>query len=247
MLKKYYFCSSKKNGNMSLKSITIVLFFTFSYLTSNATGCQSDNISITELNNNTPVLSSLSIVYGWIRNPKNDKWMTKENEIKGIDKFVNYYILPLEFDTEKYIAIVKEQKDLLFDIYIINYNAYSKVVYMREEDALIKFPILKYSQIKLQKGKSISIESLGLNNLSDLLDNPNGYFIFQYKFFSDSTVKFLFYIEHCSSDNCEIKGLDTKEENKEWYNYIGTNQLYNNFFYKTTIKYFTEFIYSPLN
>ncbi|MFR9166738.1 MAG: hypothetical protein ACLVKO_11165 [Dysgonomonas sp.] len=138
---------------MSLKSITIVLFFTFSYLTSNATGCQSDNISITELNNNTPVLSSLSIVYGWIRNPKNDKWMTKENEIKGIDKFVNYYILPLEFDTEKYIAIVKEQKDLLFDIYIINYNAYSKVVYMREEDALIKFPILKYSQIKLQKRK----------------------------------------------------------------------------------------------
>jgi hypothetical protein len=207
------------------------------------------NIGITELENLSSS-SFLPIVYGWYHNPKSDKWITKENEIKNIDKFVNYYILSFNDLDKKYVAIIKEQKEknnLLFDTYIIDSKYYEESMEVREEHALIKFPILRYHQAKIKKGEVLTRSILGLDNLTKLQIAPRDSFIFQYKFFSDSTVKFLFYVEECSSDTCIVGGLNFQKEYTELYKSIGKDQLYNNFFYKTTIKYFIEFIESPLN
>ena len=211
----------------------------------------ASDITITQLDN-ISTSSTLSIVYGWFHNPKNDKWITKENEIKDIDKFTNYYILsfPDKGSSQKYVAIVKEQKVQSFfdlNVYIFDYNVYKDKISMWEEDALIKLPILKHHQVRVKKEEMLTNDLLGISDLSGVLSNPRDNFVIQYKFFSDSTVKFLFYTEQCSSDSCVVTGLDTKEKFLDFYNYIGTNTLYSTFFYKTTIKYFTEFVDSPLN
>jgi len=213
--------------------------------------CASDGVIINQLDN-ISTSSTLSIVYGWYHNPKNDKWTTKENEIKDIDKFTNYYLVSFKdkINAKKYVAIIKEQKVQSFfdlDVYIVDFDSYKDKISMWEEDALIKLPILKHHQVKIKKGEAISNDLIGINDLSDLLTNPSDNFVIQYKFFTDSTVKFLFFVEQCAFDSCVIGGLETKEKYIDSHDHIGTNTLYNNFFYKTTVKYFTEFVDSPLN
>ena len=235
------FAFVKKRMHMLFRYIIIVIIFSYSsyvHAFDNQKTIESENLLTSE---------SLFSAYGWLYNSKNDKWITKEKEIKGVDQFVNYYILSFSNNAEKYVAIVKEQKDLLFDVYIIDYDIYADNISLWDENTLIKVPILKYKQVKIKKGEKPTVDLLGLNDLSSILIEPRDYFVFQYKFFSDSTVKFLFYVELCSSfDGCLISNLDTKKEYMQLHNHIGKDTLYNNFFYKTTIKYFTNFIDSPL-
>ncbi|MDH6354252.1 hypothetical protein M2132_000579 [Dysgonomonas sp. PH5-45] len=192
--------------------------------------------------------TSLSIVYGWSYDSKKDKWITKENEIKGIDRFDGYYILSLHDENRNYVAIIKEYKiksNLVFDTFILDYDDYVTKISKWETHTLLKFPILKHHQVTIKKKELVTNDVLGLN-VSNLLSTPRDYFVFQYKFLQDSTVKFLFYTELYSSDNCMLSGLNTEEVDLGRYTFIGKEELYNNSFYKTTPQYFTDFIDSPL-
>jgi len=195
--------------------------------------------------------ADLPFVYGWHRNPDNDKWSTKENEIKNIDKFESYSILTFTNQNNKYIAIIKEYKEkgsLVFDTYILDCNDYVSKISLWETNSLLKFPILKFHQAKLKKKEAITKQLLGLADMSDLKVYPRDYFVFQYKFFPDSTVKFLFYVESCSADICVPTGLNIEKENESGRvsGVAGKESLYDNFFYKTIYKYFVAFTDFPL-
>ena len=222
--------------------ISFILFLSFS-------GLIAQNRSIVRQIAGVETNTSLSFVYGWQRNPQNDKWTTKENEIKGIDKFESYSLISFNDQSKKYIAIIKQYDEkglLVFDSYILDYEDYVSKISLWEEHSILKFPILKYYQAKLKKGILLTKDVLGLSDLSGLLSSPKDFFVFQYKFSNDNTVKFLFYKESCLAGDCLPSGLNTKPENLPYYINIGTDNLYNNFFYKTMLKYFVEFTDSPI-
>ena len=193
--------------------------------------------------------AEMKLVYGWSRNTKNDKWTVKEEKIVDIDYFDNYYILSFHEQTQKYICIIKqyeEKRDVVFESYIIDYEDYVSKISMWEEHSLLKFPILKQTSVRLKKGSSISKQLLGLDNLSNILLQPKDSFVFQYRFEKDDTVKFLFYKESCLANDCQPAGLNMNEKNYSSYTYVGNDSLYSTFFYKTILKYFTQFTDSPL-
>lgn len=191
----------------------------------------------------------ISSVYGWARNPKSDKWKVKENEIQGIDKFDNYSIISFKNLSRNYVAIIKQTEDKglqMYDVYVLDYDEYTSQIGRWEEHTILKFPVLKHYQARLKKNDPVTKESLGLSDLSDILSHPRDYFVFQYKFEQDATVKFLFYVESCLAGECVPSGLITKKENIHLYGEIGKDTLYNTFFYKTMLKYFVAFTDSPL-
>lgn len=245
LIKKHIFTISLIRKNMIKKYFVYTAFLIIPFLCLNA----QTNHDIRQLPG-VETYGTLSFVYGWLRNPKNDKWTVKEKEIKDIDKFDSYSIISFTNKGKKYIAILKQEEkrsQQIFDVYIIDYIDYVSKISLWEEHTILKFPILEYHQVLLGKKDIISMEALGLNILSDVRTYPRDNFVFQYKFFTDSTVKFLFYVESCSSDDCVFSGLYTPKEYTGMYENIGKDDLYNDFFYKTMLKYFTAFTDSPLN
>ncbi|MBK5721173.1 hypothetical protein JGH11_09860 [Dysgonomonas sp. Marseille-P4677] len=193
--------------------------------------------------------AELKLVYGWMYNSKSDKWIIKENRIANIDYYSNYYIVSLHNQSNKYICIIKQFEEkgaISFESYILDYNDYISKISLWEEHTILKFPILKKNKIKLKKGTQLSKELLGIDNLSDVLSNPRDYFVFQYRFEKDSTVKFLFYQESCFVNDCQPSSLNCEEKYLSYYVHVGNDNLYSNFFYKTMLKYFTQFIDSPI-
>lgn len=191
-------------------------------------------------------VESLPVVYGWHRNQKSDKWTIKSNEISGVDKFQEYcMVLFKDSNFKEYILIIKTNEhkgNLIIDSYILDYSDYVDKISAWDEYAILKFPILKHKQSVVKKNTPLSEELVGIDDLSDLIVKSRNYFVFQYKFQKDSTVKFLFYTELCSSGTCQIEGLNVTPENTHIYKYLERDELYNTLFYKTTIKYFTDFL-----
>ena len=70
-------------------------------------------------------------------------------------------------------------------------------------------------------------------------------FIFQYKFEYDDTVKFLFYTEECDNARCQFVGLNGKNANLN-VSLLDTDELFDNFFYKTMKDNFIKFTDAPL-
>lgn len=195
-------------------------------------------------------VASFPVVYGWLYNDKNDKWITKDNEIKNIDKFSNYYIISFFDQAKRYIAIIKEEKiknELIINSYILDYDLYESNITRWEEQSLIKLPVLKHHTAKINKNEIFTTNILGVDDLSNLEVDSRSYFVLQYKFFTDSTVKFIFYKEQCTAESCTIGGLNVDEKSVQLCEYLGKDEMYNKFFYKTTIQFFTDFIDSPLN
>lgn len=194
--------------------------------------------------------ASLPIVYGWYHKTDKDKWITKEKEIKYIDRFSDYLLLSLKDNDQKYVAIIKESKnknDILVDTYIINYDVYADEIGQWLEGAVVRLPVLKHYKTQLKKGEELTASALGVNTMPKITATTGIYLVIQYKFCPDSTVKFLFYTENCNYANCRIEGLNASEGQKQDFKHIGNDSLYDNFYYKTTINYFIKFIDSPLN
>lgn len=194
--------------------------------------------------------SSLSFTYGWLRNEKNGKWITKENEIKDIDSFDSYTLISFLQNDIKYIAVIKKQSEgsfWLFDTYLIDYNTYVEKMGEEINDAVLRFPILKHFKSKQKKNTLVSKTTLGLNDLNDLLPFPRDFFVFQYRFDLDSIVKFLLYTESCNTDTCVPNGLNLKSDNRQILRYVGSERLYDHLYYKTTYNEFIKFIDSPLS
>lgn len=193
--------------------------------------------------------ASLSVAYGWYYNAKNGKWISKPNEIKSIDRFENYTIISFSSEGEKYIAIIKKSLKGSYqtlNTYIIDYDKYVDDVSRWENKAILKFPILKHHVSILKKSEVVTYSTLGLDNMDNLLKYPRNYFVFQYRFEQDSMVKFLFYTLECNTDTCIPKGLEVVEPYPIEENIIGTDALYERFFYKAMQKSFADFIDSPI-
>lgn len=196
---------------------------------------------------NIQTCASLDIAYGWLHDQKKDKWQTSQNEIKNIDKYANLYIISFINENGLYVAFVKKTKmksGYKVNSYIIDYSVYEKVLSYLNEDALLEIPLVKTFQSEISKDEDLTAENLGLNNLSSLSSNAKNAFCIQYKLGSDSTAKFIFYI-----DQVPIGFEPNKETVKDTslFDRLGTASLYNTFFYKTTTDYFLNFITSPFN
>lgn len=190
-------------------------------------------------------ISTLPIVFGWYQN--NSKWIVKEKEIKNTDKFSNFYIISFYNNRKKWVALIKEEKEnktVLYNTYVTDYSTYEKLIKRWDEDAILNFPIYKHFQVRVNKKDKIDLQVLTTDNPFDIIQYPHDFFVFQFKFFKDSTVKFLFYLNHCD-DSCFISGFNNQKD-QSLNKMIGTNDIYDTFFYKTTAEYFIDFIDSPL-
>ena len=202
---------------------------------------------------NSPVIdnskfSSLSFVYGWYKNPKNGKWTTKDSEIKDIDKFSSYTIFATAWNSQKLVCIMKlatRSSFYIYDLYFVDYDDYKSQITKWEENTILRFPIVKHVNIEEKKKlNSISLEGIDFTDQKDS-DSATNFFVFQYKFDYDNTVKFLFYTEECSDQRCQFAGLNGQKAaiHKPL---LATDALFDNFFYKTMHKHFVDFTDAPL-
>lgn len=194
---------------------------------------------------------SLPVVYGWFFDQKKDKWITKEKRIKNIDKFLDYRIKTFGNNSQKYVAIIKQTEKgnrFLIDTYIIDREEYISEMNQGLKDAIIRLPILKHHKAEINNEDELTASVLGIDALPEDNKRENSYFVLQYKFLSNSTVKFLFYTEKCVSAKCHIEGLGLSPKYaEEFLKNVGNDSLYDNFYYKTTVDYFTSFIDLPIN
>lgn len=221
--------------------INTILTFLCLALVFNGLDAQNSNLI------NSKSFSSLSFVYGWYKNPKNDKWTTKDSEIKDIDKFESYTIFAHNVDNKDVVCIMKlstKSSIYTYDIYLIDFQDYANQISKWEEQATFRFPILKQSKVEAKKLKEINLNDLNFSAMEDLKTKESN-FIFQYKFEYDDTVKFLFYTEECDNARCQFVGLNGKNANLN-VSLLDTDELFDNFFYKTMKDNFIKFTDAPL-
>lgn len=188
--------------------------------------------------------TSLYLVYGWHKDSSNNKWSTKEKEIKGIDKFKSYSIASYTLRNKNYIAIIKLEEEgsiHTYNTYTIDAELYKEEITKWDKKTVLRFPIINHTTLKKKKSLNISFDEFILGAMENKYTSTP-YFVIQYKFDIDDVVKFIFYIDHQNT----IGGLNGGRITTDDLGLLGTDKLYNNFFYKTTYDAFTKFTDSPL-
>ena len=211
--------------------------------------CATEGLDELSQDNRVLSFTSFPVVFGWFQNDDGSKWVVKNKEIKNIDKYQDLYIISFNNNNKKWIAFIKEEKEgsfLIYHTFILDSERYENLITRRESNTILKFPIYKYTKTKVKAKDIVTPELLGITDLSDRTTYPRDFLAVQYKFFKDDTVKFLFYVDQCSAETCQASGLNTNQDYLTYYNFIGSEDLYDTFFYKTTTEYFIKFIDSPI-